>query len=461
MHANNYKKDKKKKVKKQFDFFKNLYIQWISQTEKQQFPNDYNYKESSCIPTVAYLQHTPNNIKILKNNAFAVNKYFVSTFFIKDKNNDYFNIDDIFVILSLFTSNRKNTFVFQELNINSCSAEELLKAEQYSSILYNELKHLKPLKDFNKSITIDPRACVLTFRDFMKLNIKEPYKYYSLNISDIKLILNTLYKHNLLKYTDSDTICWDLYTLHIKSLDNKTSNFNNSNIKQTLHNFCSVYFKEYNIIRLDFIYTDLFNYSKKKKVPYITKTSYFLEKLKSFLFIPIIFFIIRFFIFFVDITESIIKINRCFYNKIKKLKYKWIYIVWKILTNILFYCVYYIIYKLMCIVNLFFFVLRWNTFKIFSYLRKLWIFIFFLFFGYVPILLLIFFIICLELYHLLNKLLRYKVYKENKYRLVFKIICFFNRLLVSKINTIKLKICNFCMKDLMRLINKLSNRKLK
>ena len=157
--------------------------------EKQQFTNEYNYKESSFIPTVAYLQHTPNNLKILQNNAFAINHYFVSTFFLKDKTKDAFNIDDVYVIISLFTINRENTF-------------------ESSSKIYNEIINLKPLKYCTKSITIDPRSCVITYRDFMKLNIKEPYIYYkdvsNFNIPEIKKLLDILYKSHLLQYTDKN-----------------------------------------------------------------------------------------------------------------------------------------------------------------------------------------------------------------------------------------------------------------
>ena len=430
----NYKKEKKKKF-----YCTTLFFTWIMHIEKQQFTNEYNYKESSFIPTVAYLQHTPNNLKILQNNAFAINHYFVSTFFFKDKTNDAFNIDDVYVIISLFTINRENTF-------------------ESSSKLYNEIINLKPLKYCTKSITIDPRSCVITYRDFMKLNIKEPYIYYkdvsNFNIPEIKKLLDILYKSHLLQYTDKNNTYWDLYNIHIKAFDNPTSYLNSSSIKKTLTTICYVYFNENNIIRVDLNKTNL-SIKKNKKVK---KKNILLSYYKYIILLPIILLLILFFIFCIYKIEYYIKINRSINTIIKKWTFELFYIVWKLFTNILFFLIYYILSKLICIINVIFFFIRLNFYKSMCYLLKIWWVLFFFLFGFYPITVLLFLIFCLELYHLLNKLLRFKIYKENKHRLVFKILCVFNRLIVSKKYDVQQKIFNVYMKDLITLIDQKSKK---
>jgi len=94
--------------------------------------------------------------------------------------------------------------------------------------------------------------------------------------------------------------------------------------------------------------------------------------------------------------------------------------------------------------------------KIIKYIKKLWIFALLFLVEYYPItsLIVFFFLILRELLpSIVPKILNYR--GNSKYKLIYKILCVWNKNIVLKIKTLKIEIRKVYIKDIKKLLHKL------
>lgn len=168
----------------------------------------------------------------------------------------------------------------------------------------------------------------------------------------------------------------------------------------------------------------------------------------------IIFLIRETFIFLFQALDNLIKYNTLLFKWIEKLNINILFILWKIITNILFFKLFYITSKVMCLINLLIFVFKLDFIKATYYLKKLWIIAIIFLFGYYPIISLIITFICIffYVYNFIDNFLSYKEFETNKHVLLYKILCVWDEKIVQQIKHLQTEMRKVYIKDLNKLL---------
>jgi len=170
----------------------------------------------------------------------------------------------------------------------------------------------------------------------------------------------------------------------------------------------------------------------------------------------IILFIREIYIYFFKAIYYLVKYKRSLFNWIENYKSYLIFILLKFSINLLFFKLFYLFSRIICIINLFIFIIKLDMFKIIKYLKKLWIFALLFLFGYYPItslILTLFWILVIIYPSIFNSFLNYK--GNNISRLIYKILCVWDKKIVLKIKTLKTEIRKVYIKDINKLLHKL------